>query len=266
MAIHYQCPVCHYTLMQADYSTGIARCPTCRHPISVSDPEPAPIASSSRSRSKPDRGNFKLLVPIGYVAFVLLPIIAVLYFLISYANRPAQVQAEKSTQPADHPPAPIQKTHHTQEQKKKTVPSPDKTLKDSVSSVASTSDLQGSKQDTPSLKTEVSKIEVTLPSSDNLAPPPRMIETKEYGTLRLTTMFAVKSSVEAWVYIDGVRKTEWRFGKTEVEMNLVAGSHAVKVVATHQGVRRVVYEGDIEISANKAKEVSVDPKPVDPKK
>jgi hypothetical protein len=264
MAIHYQCPVCHYTLMQADYSTGIARCPTCRHPISVSDPEPSPIASS-RPRSKPDKGNYKILVPIGYVAFVLLPIVAVLYFLISYANRPAQVQAEKSTQPADHPPAPIQKSHIVPE-KKKTVPPPDKSHKDSVSSIASTPDLQGSKQDTPSLKTEVSKIEATPPPSDNLAPPPRMIETKEYGTLRLTTMFAVKSSVEAWVYIDGVRKTEWKFGKTEVEMKLVAGQYAVKVVSTHQGVRRVVYEGDIEISANKAKEVSVDQKPVDPKK
>jgi hypothetical protein len=243
--------------MQADYSTGIARCPTCRHPISVSDPEPSPIASS-RPRSKPDQGNYKILVPIGYVAFVLLPIIAVLYFLISYANKPSQVQADKSTQTAD-PPAPIQKSHIVPE-KKKTVPPLDKTHKDSVSPIASTPDVQESKKDTPSLKTEVSKIEVTPIPSDNLAPPPRMIETKEYGTLRLTTMFAVKSSVEAWVYIDGVRKTEWKFGKTEVEMKLVAGQYAVKVVATHQGVRRVVYEGEIEISANKVKEVSVDQK------
>jgi len=250
MAIHNQCPVCHYTLMQADYSTGIARCPTCRNPIS--DPEPSPIASS-RPRSKPDQGNYKILVPIGYAAFVLLPIIAVLYFLISYANRPAQVQAEKSTQSAD-PPAPIQKSHIVSE-KKKTVPPSDKTHKDSVSPIPSTPDLQESKQDTPPLKTEVAP-----PPSDNLAPPPRMIETKEFGTLRLTTMFAVKSSVEAWVYIDGVRKTEWKFGKTEVEMKLVAGQYAVKVVATHQGVRRVVYEGEIEISANKVKEVSVDQK------
>jgi hypothetical protein len=190
-------------------------------------------------------------VPLGYVAFVGVPILLlfVIYYLVNSNDKPARTRGENVSVPPDQT-APNQKPLAGQEPKRKPNFSPQLPTQNDLSSTPPiTTEPQGTKPDTPlAHKTEV--------SADSIAPPPR--ELKEFGTLRLTTLARVKDGVQAWVEIDGERKANFQVGSTQVELRLVEGRYGVKVVSIYQSKRLTIYEGEVEITANRVKEVPVE--------
>jgi hypothetical protein len=225
-----------------DKSPDTVICPTCQHPLSVEEPS---SDSPSLPKHQPSEGKYKIFVPLIYVV-LFLPTIFTIYYLAASADKPAPIQ-EKGT--------PTEKPRQAPDPKPKPKPrgsSSEKPHKDSPSPTSPPPDPDESKLDTPPGTG-------LLPPPDSLAPPPRIIETKECGSLRITMANAVKTGVEAWVEIDGKRKAVWKANKTQVELNLPEGRYTVKIVWMIQRVRQTLYEDEIEILPDRVKEVRLNP-------
>ncbi len=190
-------------------------------------PEEITIVSQGRESSS---GIYKILIPLGYVAFVGVPILLLItiYYFVS-GNKPAQVQAEKSAPNSDQS-APNQNAQSGSEAKRRPFPPHDSQRNDPSSPNTATTDPRDSKLETPE----------TVLDPEKVAPPPREIADLEFGTLRLTTMAPVRADVQAWVEINGKKEVDFKTRSTQVELRLHEGRYAVKVVAVYQDMKRTV--------------------------
>lgn len=96
-----------------------------------------------------------------------------------------------------------------------------------------------------------------LPDPDTIAPTPRLV--RQPGLLRLTSRTAVRANATVWVEVDGKREKAWKEGTAEVELRLLEGEHAVKVVSVYQGVRRTIYDDRVEVQPDRTTSVRVEP-------
>jgi hypothetical protein len=262
MSLVQQCPRCQNSLVGVAAIHGMIFCPVCQQPVSDLEAFPVVPATSNRRATQPKSTN-KLLIPMGYAAFVVVPAAIAIYLLISNANRPTDVQVEKGT-PTPEPPIQVARINSEQGPKKnQAISGNEKELNNTSGASPATLDL--SKQTSPPSKAKNNKTsnskddtvaDAVIPALE-VAPAPRI--KLVYGTLRLVTSVAVKDGVEAWVEIDGKKEKTWKVGSFQVELKLATGVYMVKVIALFKGVRRTVYEGEVEITVNKLKEVSVEP-------
>jgi hypothetical protein len=264
----YQCPYCLASLVGVAPVNGTTICPTCQQPSSELETFSVASPRLNTRPTKPKSTN-KLLIPLGYAAFVIVPGLIAIALLIYYTSKPAEVEADKGT-PAPEQPIQVAKTNAEPVPKKTQTPSSnEKPQKNTSATNLSAPDSSKQKPDSSSNSKDSSissKINPPMDSKEDVsssiitlevAPPPRA--KLVFGTLRLVTSVAVKEGVEAWVEIEGKKEKVWKPGTFQVELKLIPGEYKVKVIAIYKGVRRIIYESDAEITANKVKEVSVDP-------
>ena len=220
------------------------------------DEKPVPAAAPS---------HHKLLIPLGYLAFVVLPIIGVILFFVWFSNKPAPVRAEKEPS-AEELTTPSQKTQTAHEMKKKPIISPSEVKRKESSGVSTTGSAEPRKDsesnssigvivlpktDSSVTKTDLSPLDVTI------APAPRMIE---YGTLRLTTTTPVSREVTAWVEVDAKRVATWEAKQTKLDTKLLVGHHTVKIFSIYKNTKLTIFEAEVEITPDKVSEVAVQQK------
>lgn len=264
MTVATQCSVCTTSLVGVAPFNGAIICPRCHHPVS----ELAMLSVNSPSfgnRPARARKSNGWLIPLGYAAFVIIPGVIATYFLMSYLNKPEEVQVEKAALPSTAGQSSQAPKPNAELLPKKTqTPTPaEKPAKVPTSANATVAISDKPKQNStapqskPDINSESKDDVLTQTATFEVAPPPR--EMKVFGTLRLVTSVAVKDGVKAWVEIDGKEEAKWRPGKFQVELKLAPGQYSVQVIAIYKDKRRTIYEGEVEITANKFKEVSFEP-------
>lgn len=212
------------------------------------------------SRGAADEQN-KLLIPLGYTAFVGLPTIGAIIFFIWFSNRPAQVKVE--TEPAvEEQTTTIPKAQSPHETKKRPVETKRKDSSE-VSTSSSAESKHISESNTGVAVLDLPKADSPLPMNDTsatgviIAPPPRMIE---YGTLKLIAPAPVSRDVVAWLDVDGKRVATWEAKQTIMETKLLVGHHSIKIFSIYKNTKHTIFEAEVDISLDQVTQLPVQPK------
>ncbi len=104
-----KCPHCQ-TLIETNKRVGLSiECPECSQPFSI---EPAVF---TRRGSEQNSGAYKILVPLGYVAFVAIPLACSVYFLMKKTEKPPEIETAAAPETKETP-----KTDHADHKAKTT--------------------------------------------------------------------------------------------------------------------------------------------------
>jgi hypothetical protein len=79
------------------------------------------------------------------------------------------------------------------------------------------------------------------------------------GKVRLFSKNAVVAGVEAWVEVNGERKTDWAVGAKEVALELPPGTYQITIQSVYQKRKTQVFRRAVTVETDKTADVSVDP-------
>jgi hypothetical protein len=81
------------------------------------------------------------------------------------------------------------------------------------------------------------------------------------GDLVLRTSRPIIKGVNAWVEIDGQRRTSWAVGDTQVQIALATGTYRVTVYSIYQGAMKTIYNNNkVTVTGGDTLTIDVGPK------